>query len=352
MHLSLSFLRKSLLCSLVFTLTAVAVSGCGDDDDDINDPPSSNADAGDPGNGPGGDPEENPGDNPEDGPEVEDLSIFPEIATFGQTESPSETFAIYSEAYSTQNVPPPAESITRDISYGPDTRNLLDIHTNFEAGAGLPVLIYVHGGGFVQGDRTLPGPFADNIMNWAVSQNIVGVAMTYKLAPMHQWPSGPDDIATAIDYLIEEIAAFGGDPSKMILMGTSAGGVHVGAYIARFEAGEYEQTPLVGSVLVSGMYDFTQIEPYPALFTYFGDDYDPAAVSSFDGIEASALPILTSISEFDPDRFQSQGRLLGDLENVRFVLLEGHNHYSSELSIGLEGAVLPAEMAEFIAQFR
>ena len=123
-------------------------------------------------------------------------------------------------------------AITRDHQYGPDARNRLDIlRKGIPRSA--PVLVYVHGGGFVMGDKTSAGsPFYDNIGQWAAQQGYIGVTMTYRLAPAHHWPCGPEDMALAVRWLRANIAAHGGDPEKIFLLGQSAGAVHVAAYIA------------------------------------------------------------------------------------------------------------------------
>ena len=54
-----------------------------------------------------------------------------------------------------------------------------------------PVLIYVHGGAFTAGNKRAPGsPFYDNIALFAARSGFVGVNITYRLAPQHQWPAG------------------------------------------------------------------------------------------------------------------------------------------------------------------
>ena len=66
-----------------------------------------------------------------------------------------------------------------------------------------PVLIYVHGGAFVGGDkRTTPtSPFYDNIMLWAVKNGFVGVNATYRLAPQAPWPAGAEDMASVVQWV-------------------------------------------------------------------------------------------------------------------------------------------------------
>ncbi len=84
----------------------------------------------------------------------------------------------------------PAVKVTRDQRYGPDERHRLDLFSRGRPSRA-PVLVYVHGGGYVMGDKTSPGsPFYDNVGHWAAQQGWIGVTMTYRLAPKHRWPSG------------------------------------------------------------------------------------------------------------------------------------------------------------------
>src|SRR5262249_37345075 len=74
-------------------------------------------------------------------------------------------------------------SIQRDIAYGSDPLQKLDVFTTDRAkGKKLPVLLFVHGGGFTRGDKH--GDFyPDNITLWAAKTGMVGVNIDYRLAP-------------------------------------------------------------------------------------------------------------------------------------------------------------------------
>src|SRR5580692_10223625 len=68
--------------------------------------------------------------------------------------------------------------------------------------SGRPVLMFVHGGAFIGGNKRMPGtPFYDNVMLWAVKNGFVGVNITYRLAPPFPWPAGAEDIASAIQWV-------------------------------------------------------------------------------------------------------------------------------------------------------
>src|SRR5690625_1380742 len=134
---------------------------------------------------------------------------------------------------------------SRDISYGPHERHVLDVYwsgTGTSAGtsgapaAARPVVVFVHGGGFVAGAKSSEGsPFFGNIGGWAVRHDYEAVAINYVLAPQSQWPGGARDISRAISWIVEHIADFGGDPRQIVLVGQSAGAMHVADYLTRPE---------------------------------------------------------------------------------------------------------------------
>ncbi|WP_275194341.1 alpha/beta hydrolase [Bradyrhizobium sp. CSA207] len=124
--------------------------------------------------------------------------------------------------------------VERDAKYGAADRNLLDIFMPAAASSPRPVLIFVHGGAFVRGNRRIPGgPFNDNIMLWAVKNGYIGVNTTYRLAPQAVWPAGAEDVAAAVQWVSDQIATPGGDPARIYLMGHSTGAAHVADYVAR-----------------------------------------------------------------------------------------------------------------------
>ncbi|MEJ0006660.1 MAG: alpha/beta hydrolase [Steroidobacteraceae bacterium] len=110
-------------------------------------------------------------------------------------------------------------SIQRDIPYGTDSLQKLDVFAADGAqGKKLPVLLFVHGGGFTRGDKH--GDFyPDNITLWAAKNGMVGVNIDYRLAPKDPWPAGVNDLTSAIAWVHANIAQYGGDPNRIVLFG-------------------------------------------------------------------------------------------------------------------------------------
>jgi triacylglycerol lipase len=249
--------------------------------------------------------------------------------------------------------------VTRDHFYGPDPRNRLDV---FRKGtpSRAPVLVYVHGGGFVMGDKTSPGsPFYDNVGQWAAQRGFIGVTMTYRLAPASRWPSGPQDMALAVGWLREHIAESGGDPDAIFLMGQSAGAAHVAAYVAQTRFHAQGGIGIAGALLISGIYDALLQPPNQFSAAYYGEDSAVCAQARhIAGLVACGLPLLFSVSEFDPRDFHDQAVQLTQAWHQHhhcmppLEFLFGHNHLSPAQAIGSAVDDLGPRIARFIAAFR
>lgn len=249
-----------------------------------------------------------------------------------------------------------APRIERDLAYGPHTRHRLDIHAPEGRPAGLPVLLFVHGGGFVAGNKSAPGsPYYDHLGAWAVDHGLVAVTMTYRLAPTHTWPAAADDVAEAVGWTRAHIASYGGDPSRIVLMGHSAGAAHVASYLAGHGPGT---DALAGAVLLSGIYDPATADDNPLLRAYYGDErHRYAEQSAVSGLTTCPLPMLLGVAELDPTDFLRQSVLLlaailaerGTIPE--FLTVAGHTHLSEVLALGLdEEDALGTALARFVHQ--
>lgn len=287
-----------------------------------------------------------------------DHSVREELRRLGKTINPqvvADCMAIYARFQ--PNAADSVARIERDLSYGPHERHRLDIFTSSDDGE-RPVLVYVHGGGFVGGDKHHANtPFYDNIGAWAVRQGFVGVTMTYRLAPAHSWPAGAQDAAMAVAWLRRHIAAYGGSPRRIFLFGQSAGATHVASYLAMNELHD-ATPPVAGAVMSSGLYDVPSLQKGPLELHYYGNDAARAErQSSLPGLIASNVPMLFTVAEHDPLNFQAQATLLINrwlaAKQVlpRMLYLPDANHMSGALSIGIKGEFLATEIAAFVNRF-
>lgn len=87
--------------------------------------------------------------------------------------------------------------------------------------AGLPVVIYFHGGGFVLCDLDSHDSCCRRLSNGI---GAVVVSVDYRLAPEHPYPAAVDDAWAATEWVAGHVDQLGGDPSRLVLAGDSAGG--------------------------------------------------------------------------------------------------------------------------------
>jgi triacylglycerol lipase len=255
-------------------------------------------------------------------------------------------------------VPGPADvgaQVERDLRYGPHERNRLDVFSRTGA-QGLPVVVFVHGGGFVQGDKgDADAPFFNNFGAWSVREGFVGVTMTYRLAPAHAWPSGPEDVEQAVQFLRAQIAAHGGDPARIVLVGQSAGATHVASWLARQGCPAGSPARIAGAAMLSGIYDLALSGPSPMHDAYYGTDraLHPQR-STIAALAAIQVPCLFTIGELEPALFQAQAAALvaarwaARQRYPEMHFLSGHNHVSSIMQVGSETDSLGPLLASFV----
>jgi triacylglycerol lipase len=279
--------------------------------------------------------------------------IAEKLRSIGPVIDPPATAAIYAPLH--EREPYRGVKVTRDVHYGPDPRQVLDAFEPEVSGGPRPVFIYVHGGGYVGGSKHEPGsPFYDNIMLWAARNGVVGVNMTYRLAPMHPWPAGAEDVAAAARWVHLYIARHGGDPARLFLCGHSAGATHAASFAAMPRFHEPYGSGLKGLILISGNYDPTIAKHAGTYVQYFGEDrskYDER--SPFSSLLETPLPILLAYAELEPPSLREQNeRLEAALKrakrDARFLKLAGHSHISIVHAINTSDTELSDAMLEFI----
>ncbi|CAJ1427444.1 unnamed protein product [Effrenium voratum] len=172
--------------------------------------------------------------------------------------------------------------IHRRIRYGPAEREYLDIYVPEEAlnGGKVPVVVAVMGGAFMIGHRGYNAQLGLRLMDFGV----MTVGVDYRNFPRGCIPDMVEDVGRGVRWVFQNIERYGGDTSKMMLMGQSAG-AHLAAMLllehALLEAKQGEPADnwsvkdLRGFLGISGPYHLEKLGPhlasrglYPGIMTH------------------------------------------------------------------------------------
>jgi acetyl esterase len=253
-------------------------------------------------------------------------------------------------------------TVLRDQAYGEDARQILDVYRP-TARSGAPVVIFVHGGAYVRGDKDGSGEAYGNIAIWFARQGMLGINATYPLAPAAKWPSGAKNVGGMVAWAKANAARFGGDPNRIILIGHSAGATHVAGYVFDKSLQPPGGPGIASAVLISGRYriDYDPADPNGRnMQAYFGDDatqyLNRSPITHIrDGLP---VPVFIVVTQYDNPGLDVSGAKLfsalceRDGACPRFVRLNRHNHLSEVLAFNTPDEYLGREILDFIDRGR
>lgn len=238
---------------------------------------------------------------------------------------------------------PAGTHVLRDVPYGADRAQSLDVYLQDGAIEGAPIILMFHGGGWKHGDKSMMRSVDAKVERW-VRRGFIFVSANYRLLPEAPVDVQLRDVGRALAAVQEKAASWGGDRRRVILMGHSAG-AHLVALLsanpkATFEPGT---APVLGTVaLDSAAMDVVQImeaKHYGLYDAPFGKDKAYwTAMSPFHTIVAGAAPLLAVCSS---RRDESCGQARKHTERARWlgnraeVLPEDLNHGEINSELGL-----------------
>jgi hypothetical protein len=269
------------------------------------------------------------------------------------------------------NPPYTGVTIARDLSFGLDAKNVLDVFSAEKGGGSRPVLIYVSGGA---GNKQQGGPngdvFYDNVMLWAVKNGMVGVNMQRR--PGEAWDDPAKDISLVVQWVEQNIARYKGNPGRVFMWAQSAGNVPTSTYIAHPEYYGPKGVGVKGVVFMSPpAFNILPATPPPVTggFGPCGQPNggaaptpppgaagkgggkgvggkgkqappDPAtqlARSNLPGLVNSKVPFMVSVAELDPPNIIGFAETLKDQlckagRCPAYVVYKDHSHISEVMS--------------------
>jgi triacylglycerol lipase len=231
--------------------------------------------------------------------------------------------------------PPYGEArIVRDLAYGPDPKNRLDVFRPTRAGPPRAVVIYVSGGtGMrVSGDPGLPtaGSFYDNIMLWAVKHDLVGINTDRRAWQNMPWDTGARDVAAMIQWARSHVGEYGGDPQRIFVFGHGYGGTQVTTYLAHPEFWNGTTTGLKGGILVSAPFN---LAPLLGAGSRTGNPMFDPVHSNLEGLKSVSVPLYLGSAEFDEEETAASAELLRQQLCVKAC--PGHDVYRDHQHISV-----------------
>jgi acetyl esterase/lipase len=235
-----------------------------------------------------------------------------------------------------------------DIAFGVDPKQRLDVYLPATPVKNAPVLLFLHGGGFMEGDRAHYGfvatPYAKH--------GIITVVSGYRLAtPGVHYPAQSDDTKAAITWIHKNIATFGGDPRTLFLSGHSVGATLIADVSFNrdwMKAAGLAPDAIKGIAAVSGDYDLSAGE---------NAAYAPTAELEAQAsplrhiVEPAAVALVAYGTQEGKMRLSAEA-LAEQLQvkgvKTRLLVLEGEDHKDTALSFGTDGSTLANAVLQLI----
>lgn len=297
--------------------------------------------------------------------------IAKELVAIGRGVCVPETAEIYRPLH--PNPPYKGVKFTRDVSFGPDPKNVLDVAEPEKGGGSRPVLIYVSGGA---GNKQQGGPngdvFYDNIMVWAVKNGMVGVNMQRRAGK--EWDDPAKDVSLVIQWVQNNAAQHKGNPNRVFIWTQSAGNIPVANYVGHPEYYTPKGVGVKGVIFMSAPgFDILPATPPPATggFSPCGNPHggapepaaqgrggrgtpggrgapngrprlDPAtqlARSDLPGLIKSNVPFMVTVAQLDPPSIVAFAQTFRDelckaSRCPNYAEFKDHSHISEVMSPG------------------
>lgn len=194
---------------------------------------------------------------------------------------------------------------------------------------------------------------------------MIGILGTYRLLPEARFPDGIEDVTSALQWIKANVHHYGGDADGIFAIGQSAGGGHLA--MALFSGRLQQQNAMPRGVMLQSaalQYDLSQEPRRLSMIDYYAThDLDRIMAQSAMGLfselvtaETMIPNLFVTIGEFDFEEC-----VQGNLKFIhafsqrmdylpKYQVLQGHNHVSYCLSMGLEGDEVGPRIVEWVRE--
>jgi acetyl esterase/lipase len=264
------------------------------------------------------------------GPAMKNFMQSVLAGTFGDTDS---------AVWAAKGAAAPDMKLIKDLRYDTSASsdaklNSLDLYV--PAGKqNVPLIFYVHGGGWRAGDKANPTTLVNTFGRMGVGL----ASVNYRLAPDVKHPGEIEDVAKAFGWIYKNAQQYGIDRNRMVIAGASAGGHLVSLLALNPEYLSKESVPsdaIKGVASISGIYDLAAW-PEPGMIPTrkeqaFG--IDPAVLreaSPSTYVTAKAPPFLITFTDWDlfmirENTLEMYNLMLNKGANVQMVMVPGRTH--------------------------
>jgi len=241
---------------------------------------------------------------------------------------------------------PQGVKLVRDVAYGRDRLQAVDVYVPPRA-RNAPMIVMVHGGAWFLGDKAARSVVRNKVARW-VPHGFIFVSVNYRMLPALDALGQSGDIARALAYVQKHASDWGGDASRLILMGHSAG-AHLVSLLAADPARAYElgAKPWLGTVaLDSAALDVVKVMESSHMKFYdraFGNDHAGwRSASPVHVLNGQATPLLAVCSTRRRDKPCMQAdeyvKKAAGLGVKARTLKEDLSHANINSDLGLSGA--------------
>ena len=148
------------------------------------------------------------------------------IPTIVPSHTPASQITPSSSPTPTQSTIPTAAATYKDVSYGTDPAQKFDVYIPQTSASQLPLIIFVHGGAWIAGDKRDVSPIA----NFLANQGFVVINMNYRLLPDFSYPAPMEDIQMVLQWIHQNSEQYKIDVAHIGMSGHSAGGHLIALY--------------------------------------------------------------------------------------------------------------------------
>jgi acetyl esterase/lipase len=183
-----------------------------------------------------------------------------------------------------------SELIARSVAYGDDPQQKLDIYKPVQVQAQLPILIFVHGGSWKDGNRA-DYEFTGRAF---AARGYLTLVMSYRTLPKNAYPDFVEDVALVVKWASLNCAQYDGDVKNIFAVGHSAGAYNIALAILDkhyLKDAGVDPSIIKGVATLAGPFDFVPLDS-PITIATFGHLKDLMATQPITYASAGAPPFL------------------------------------------------------------